>query len=181
MSRKYKDFYRIEAVETPEGEKHTVVYKGDYYRFAIQDRARSDLAKKIFWLGILNIGFFAGAGMTNGDYSRNIFMILPYVIQFLPAVLMIIASFSLSRIKGDLTVPQFKLRFLRIRIMAIINIFLAALIFLEVIVFSLTGGGIPGTDDLIFTFLNILMGISYAFILNLHRKINDGVKLLNIT
>jgi ABC-type microcin C transport system permease subunit YejB len=65
--------------------------------------------------------------------------------------------------------------------MAVINIFLTSLIILEAIVFSLTGSGIPGTDDVIFTGLNVLMGVSYLIIILLHGKISEGVKLSSIS
>ncbi len=180
MSRKFKNFYELRTVASDKGEKQIAVYKGGYYRFAVDDRSRSVFALKVFAAGIIVMVLFIIAGMTNGGYSRNLFIVLPFVVQFMPVMLILISSFPLIRQKGDLTVPQYKTRFIRIRTMSAINIFLCAVMISEAVVFAVAGAVMPVADDLIFAGCVVLMGSLHVMILFLHRSIGRDIQFLDI-
>lgn len=178
MSRKYRNHYEIRNEETAKGLKKTVIYVGDHYRFSAGDKQRKVLAGKTFIAGSVNIALFAAAGMMNGEFSRNIFILLPYVIQFLPAVMLVIAAISLFKIKGDLTVPQFKTVFVRIKTMSVLNVFLEGVIVAEAIIVALISRSFPGTHDILFTVFTAAMSGGYIGIIILHTRIGKDVNIL---
>lgn len=173
MSKKYKDLYEIEEKQNEKGTEKTVVYIGEYYRFNISDEKKRKYSLIIFIFSIIGIFLFLACGMTNGDFSRNIFLTIPFVITFMPGMLIVSSSFGLWRLKGDMTKPDYKRKFCRIRSMALLNIILNSIILVESIVILIFSGSFPETEDLLFIIF-CLLGLSvYMVILVTYRKMDD--------
>ncbi|MHB8963946.1 MAG: hypothetical protein ACYC5K_12430, partial [Saccharofermentanales bacterium] len=123
MSKKFKEFYEMKDITTKDGVRQAPVYKGGYYRLYITDKARKRYGQLFLTFSLLNMGLFTSAGMLNGIFSRTIYITIPYAILFLPAMFLISSSFGFIRSQGDLTVPEYRLKFVRIKTMGFISLF----------------------------------------------------------
>ncbi len=116
---KYRSDYEVHETQLP-GQKHTkfkkeLKYVGKYYVLVKKDTE----IKPLKWLSILCIlliaGIFLGLGFLNNQGSRLIYVILPYVIMFLPIYYGIMGSVKLLSLKERMTVLEYERSSVRIK------------------------------------------------------------------
>ena len=171
MSRKFKEFYEMQDITTGRGVRQEPVYKGAYHRFLIADKARARYGALFLSLSLANMGLFLSAGMLNGIFSRTIYVTVPYAIQFLPAMFLISSSFGFMRSRGDLTVPDYRMKFIRIKTMGYINLLMSSITVAECALLLFFRRVESGINEVLFVLFMVLIGAVLAVILVLHQKI----------
>ncbi|ABX41198.1 hypothetical protein [Lachnoclostridium phytofermentans] len=117
--RAYVNDYDINTEVTKEGnkykEKKNITYHGKYYRIQMDD----DKIKKAKWInvvfGIVFFLLFTFLGFLNNDSSRIFYVVLPYVILFLPIFYTNMGTIKLLNISGDMTTKEYEFTIQRMR------------------------------------------------------------------
>lgn len=177
MKRKYKDYYEMKTVETPGGTRRIPVYIGRYYRCDATEGARRSFAWSVLLLAVLAMAFLIAAGLQNGDFSRTFYITLPYAAQFLPVVFLISASFEFMATKGDLTEPDHRSKFVRIRTMSLTGLIFAGMTITGSVVYTILQKMEIRTDDLLFLFFTIIIGSILGIIHFMQQKMNKCIKI----
>lgn len=171
MSRKYRDQYVLQTVETKDGPKRKTVYTGKYFTAHLPEDKLGKYKAALKGISLITAVLFVGMGLVNNAGSRVIYVILPYAILVLPVFYMLMTTISFGRAKDKLTFPEYDKIFVRMRTAGMGALILAAAGAVGVVVFILSGkGNTPGMEIL---FLAGYIGIAFlAFLcLQIHNKV----------
>jgi protein-S-isoprenylcysteine O-methyltransferase Ste14 len=117
--RAYVNDYDINTEVTKEGnkykEKKNITYHGKYYRIQMD----KDKIKKAKWInvifGIVFFLLFTFLGFLNNESSRIIYVVLPYVLLFLPIFYTNLGTIKLLTISDDMTTKEYEFTIQRMR------------------------------------------------------------------
>lgn len=175
LDKKYKDLFKVEMVETRKGLKQKVIYTGKYY---VADMPKND--ERRYKLCLVIIPFLIAAlfifmGLLNNDGSRVFYVVMPYILQFLPISYMIISAVLLY-INEQLTEMQYDKSFIRYKSSATGVLILSFAAIMGEIVFVLKGSGSTPELELIFLICNIIIALSAVATLQIHKKMKFKTK-----
>lgn len=171
MSRKYRDQYVMQTVETKDGPMKKAVYTGKYFAAQVPEEKLSKYKAALKGISLITAMLFVGMGLVNNAGSRVIYVILPYAILVIPIFYMLMTTISFGRTKGKLTFPEYDKVFVRMKTAGMGALILAIAGAVGVLVFILSGkGNTPGLEIL---FLAGYIGIAFlAFLcLQIYNKV----------
>ena len=85
--KKYKKHYEVHPEVNQKGKiRHNVVYKGEYYRYDLDETQLKKMKRTYILLLAAASVIQIGMGLINNPGSRRFAVALPYVIGFLPLV-----------------------------------------------------------------------------------------------
>lgn len=116
---KYRSDYEVHETELPGRKqpkyKKELKYIGKYYVIETKETE----VKTLKWMSILCMlliaGIFLGLGFLNNQGSRLIYVILPYIIMFLPIYYGIIGSLKLLSLKERVTLLEYERSSVRVK------------------------------------------------------------------
>lgn len=171
MSRKYKEQFEIQTVESQDGLRKKVVYQGDYYSATVPAEKMNRYKAALKGASLVIALFFIGMGFINNDGSRVFYIILPYAVLSLPIFFMLISSIAFGRTKDKLTVPEYDKTVLRIRTAAIAAFISAAAGAVGGLTFILSGkSGTPG-QEIIFMVGYLAIAVCAFLSIQIHKKV----------
>lgn len=98
--KKYHKDYVLEAAPEEDGkEEKKYRYIGDYYVFSMDVDKKKKIFIKNAAFAILYFLLIFLSGLLNNDGSRNFFIAIPYAFLFLPAVYLLISTFSVLKME----------------------------------------------------------------------------------
>ncbi len=171
MSRKYKEQFEIQTVETQNGLRKKAVYRGDYYLPAVPAEKLSRYKAALKGSSLVMALFFIGMGFINNDGSRVFYVILPYAVLFLPIFFMLISTITFGKVKDKLTVPEYDKTVVRIRVTAMAAFILALAGAVGGLVFVLSGKGITPGREIIFLCGYLAIAFSAFLSIQIHKKV----------
>ncbi|NLX76750.1 MAG: hypothetical protein GXZ01_05150 [Clostridiaceae bacterium] len=168
--KKYKNLFKVETVEYDNRIRQEIVYTGDYYITDMPGNLERRYKICLLLIPVIMAVLFIGAGFLDNDGSRAFYVVMPYVIQFLPISFMIISAVSFYP-KSKLTVVQYEKTFKRIGIAGIWVLILSFASVLGEVVFLLAGHGNTPEQELVFLVCSIITAVSAVAALRIHGKI----------
>lgn len=168
--KKYKKLYKVKTVETERGIKQKAVYIGSYYTPDMPLNEERKLKVLLLFTSIIMAVLFICMGFLNNDGSRVFYVVMPYVLQFLPISFMIVSTLSFYP-KNKLTEIQYEKTFTRIRTSCTGILILSFASILGEIIFIYRGAGNTPKLELLFLVINIVSTIFAIISLQIHKKI----------
>lgn len=116
---KYRSDYEVHETQIPGRKqpkyKKELKYVGKYH---VLETKESEF-KTLKWMNMLSMiliaGIFLGLGLLNNQGSRLLYVILPYIIMFLPIYYGILGSIKLLSLKERLTVIEYERSSVRVK------------------------------------------------------------------
>lgn len=171
MSRKYKDQFEIQAVETKNGFRKKVIYQGNYYLAAVPAEKLNRYKAAFKGASLVMTLFFAGMGFINNDGSRIFYVVLPYAILLLPIFFMLISSIAFGKTKDKLTFPEYDKTVVRIKTAAITAFIASMAGVVGDLFFILSGrGNTPGREIIFMTGYTVIAVCAFMSI-QIHKSI----------
>lgn len=157
-------------VETKNGIKQEAIYIGNYYKTDMPKDLERKYKACLILMPVLMAILFVGMGLLNNDGSRVFYVVMPYILQFLPISYMIISAFSFYR-NSKLTVIQYDKTYTRIKTTGTGVLILSFASIIGEVIFALKGNGKTPTLELIFLVCNISIAVLAVVTLHIHSKI----------
>ena len=87
LHNKYKDDYEHVPEVDKKGRFHDrFYYAGDVYRLPFDGQTKKKTYLPCIGLGVMTVLILIGQGLINQPSSRTVWVVLPYLLQFLPAL-----------------------------------------------------------------------------------------------
>lgn len=160
----------METVESNDRVKQKVVYTGEYYKTDLLKEQEQKYKICLVLIPVIMAALFIYMGLLNNDGSRVFYVVMPYVLQFLPIAYMIISAVSFFP-KNMLTVAQYDKTYMRIRTSGTWILILALASILGEILYIVRGYGNTLELEIIFLVCNIIISILAFITLRIHAKI----------
>lgn len=116
---KYRSDYEVHETQLPGRDKpkykKELKYIGKYYIRLTNEPEFKAISKLSILCMLLIAGIFLGLGYLNNQGSRLIYVILPYIIMFLPIYYGIMGSLKMLRVKERMTVLEYERSSVRIK------------------------------------------------------------------
>ncbi|NLM10404.1 MAG: hypothetical protein GX213_06450 [Clostridiaceae bacterium] len=168
--KKYKDLFKVETVEYKNRVKQEVMYTGDYYITDMPQKLMRKYKICLILISVFMAILFLYIGLLNNDGSRVLYVVMPYILQFLPISFMIISAASFYP-KEKLTVVQYEKTFTRIRTTGTWILILSFASILGEVIFIIAGYGNTPKLELVFLVCNIIIAVFAIITLQIHSKI----------
>jgi len=170
LNKKYRNLFRVETVESGKHVRQKVVYTGDYYKTDMPKKQEKVCKVLLIAIPVVMAVLFVYMGLLDNNGSRTFYVVLPYVLQFLPISYSIISAVSFYP-KEMLTVIQYEKAYIRIRTSGMWILILSVAGIIGEIVYILGGyGDTPGLE-IIFLICNFAMAGLAMVIINIHSRI----------
>lgn len=171
---KYNENYKKVTALSDSGKitKNEYVYIGNYYRLDAGKKNVQLVKAEMAVLAVFIFVIYFSIGFINNAGSHKFYIILPFVISFLPIMFLIIATIQLVLKRGDLNEFDFEKVWLRIKYTCLANIVSFSLsVAGELIFIILQLGNISSGKELSFLFGAILIIILLFAILQIHKQL----------
>lgn len=172
MKKYFKDYEIISTVDENGKEKETKIYKGDYFEISLSNDNLLHYKRLCLILTVAILLLHTIGGTIDNLGMRNFYVILPYVIVFLPLVYMAEGVLKLPKEKRKYKREEVELSFKRIKTTssALIVLFGITLIG-EILFLFLNLGEVQIWSELAFLVLEGFSAIAIYMIINSQRDI----------
>lgn len=167
MTKKYKNDYEFKVVKKEDGTaEEQIVYNGKYYLNNLNASQKRHMVVSGFVISFFTMWLFFVSGFFDNGGSHCLYVMLPYICIFLPAVYFILGAFAVWQAPAQLTNEKYDKSFGRLRRMpVIIAVLVLITIFCDGIFILLNKDGILLENELLFMFfLVVTLGINVVFL-----------------
>ena len=154
--------YKGDYDHTPELDKNgrfvdRFYYKGDLYILPFDEEEKKKTYLPCLLCGLLMIVVIVGQGLINQTSSRTIWVVLPYLAQFLPSLFFFVGVYEYVTATPRMTKRQYDKGILRMKGCAISVIFLAFISAIcDIVYMVITKSGYDTTKEVIYLLLHVL-------------------------
>ena len=167
MSKKYKDDFTFKKVQKEDGSiEEQVVYQGSLYLNDLSPVLKKHLTVSGFMISFLTMWMFFVSGFFDNGGSHCLYVMIPYICIFLPAVYFILSAFNVWQAPAQLTREQYDKSFGRMKRMPKIIIILSGLsVLCDILFMLLNRNSIFLENELLFSgFLLLIAGMNLFFL-----------------
>lgn len=179
MSKKYKNDYEFKEIKKEDGTiEEQIVYTGQYYLCDMSTVQRRHLVISGFVISIFTMWMFFVSGFFDNAGSRCIYVMLPYICVFLPAVYFILGAFNVWQAPAQLTNEKYDKSYGRVKRMPMFIIIIAAVAAVCDVIFMLLNRSriIKENELLFFSFLIMIIALN-AFFLKANKNSFSCIKI----
>lgn len=179
MSKKYKDDYTFKKIQKEDGSiGEQIVYQGSLYLNDLSPVFKKRLTVSGFTVSFLTMGMFFVSGFLDNGGSRCLYVMLPYICIFLPAVYFILSAFGVWQAPAQLTREQFDKSFGRMQRMPKIIAVLSVLsVLCDGVFILLNQENIFWENELPFSFFLLVTAVMNLFFLKFNKNSFECIKI----
>lgn len=167
MSKKYKDDYECKLIEKDDGSvEEQIVYKGNYYLNDLSKVQTKHLTVTAFISSFFTLWLFFVSGFFDNGGSHCLYVMIPYICIFLPAIYFLLSAFQVWQAPAQLTREKYDKSFGRCKRMPKIIMVLSVLSIICEFIFMLINRKtiLPENEWLFCCFLAVLAVVNYIFL-----------------
>lgn len=167
MSKKYKNDYEIKLVTNENGiTEEQIVYNGDYYLNNMTPNQRKQFLLSAFIISFISMWLFFVSGFFDNGGSYCLYVMLPYVCLFLPAVYFILGAFAVRQAPEKMVTEQYHKSYARCVKCAKGTIAVAAATLgCEVLFFILNRQSVDAANEMLFLLcVAVIIIINFIFL-----------------